>query len=301
MNQPPSDLWLILPTSDAKQAPEVMLLHRREHNVLAGQRMPFNEFADSALALGSFAHGDTQVLIGLPACTALNAQKAQHHWVGVAQHPDRLLIHPCTPEHIEWIEVCKRMGKTPRVVSASRPEDLRSQPCELVRMAQSEYAVLSETHRDAHDDLQGNGLNAKAMARLHLGWYLKACPGHQPIRLALAAALLCAVASTMVAAWLAGSASQATQANTVQQLQSGKTHKLGQANDAPPIDWAAWRVQVQKFGKNERANVADLAWTWNNAGEVYSIANLNKPRKRLPKGCEPLSHAAQAVCRTNAP
>lgn len=60
-------------------------------------------------------------------------------------------------------------------------------------------------------------------------------------------------------------------------------------------NWSATNKFLSKFGKNNRANLKTIHLYWNTHGDVLTHVKINRPRKRLPKGCQ-LDHGNWIVC-----
>lgn len=50
-------------------------------------------------------------------------------------------------------------------------------------------------------------------------------------------------------------------------------------------DWRGAHEKLHKFGTDNRANLSSITLRWNRTGEIRTLIELNRPRKRLPKGC----------------
>lgn len=57
--------------------------------------------------------------------------------------------------------------------------------------------------------------------------------------------------------------------------------------ERPTHDWTAWQTQMTKFGTGSRANTQSALVSWHSSGEINSLIEIQRPRKRLPKGCKP--------------
>lgn len=295
MSAPTPDFWLIMPKPGREAQAEVIQIKSTPAGTHSGLRMPFSEFADSALALTSFAQQDTVVAIGLTVTTRLGAPPEHDEWVGLADSPKRVLSTPFEPIHTTWIEACQRMGKTPRVIACKSPEEAqRNNACTLIKMSPNEHrAVLHCLGRDGP-------IMTMHKLGLHLQWYLRPRPAHRPVRMALVTALL-ASGLTAWAAQLFMQASTDRQLATAARQLASQRHTPQAEQGMAGVDWPAWLVQIQKLGKDERANARELAWNWRQTGEVVTLVDLDRPRKRLPKGCVFLDSPVQAQCTPVTP
>ena len=55
------------------------------------------------------------------------------------------------------------------------------------------------------------------------------------------------------------------------------------------MSWQAWQTQLQKINTGKKANLLKLQWAWQTNGAIHTQATFEKPRKRVPKGCELLT------------
>ncbi|HEX4844033.1 MAG TPA: hypothetical protein VFV57_10200 [Limnobacter sp.] len=286
---PEAEHWLIFAKPGQEKEAQVIQLRGAGNKRLSGLRMPFGEFCDSAVALSSFAQADTTVTLGLPVTSAPNAPDQQDHWVALAEHPRRILSAPHLAIHNDWIETCKRMGKQPRVIACKSPEDALDSNHTLVRMCGTEYAALLQCLGGEEPGNLGKTL------RLHAQWYLRPNPAYQPFRLAMAAMLMATIVCMVAADYLLQNHA-ASNALKHSKMASATSPKSPGNNQASKVDWQAWIVQLQKLGKDDRANIRSLTWAWTEHGAVHTQVTLERPRKKLPKGCVMSNDNVHAVC-----
>ncbi|HEX4916465.1 MAG TPA: hypothetical protein VFV43_01070 [Limnobacter sp.] len=282
------DHWLIFAKAGQEKDVQVIQLKGLMNMRLSNLRMPFTEFRDSALALASLAQGDTTVTIGLPATPVHHIADKHDHWVGIADHPKRMISTPHLAAHDDWIEACKRMGKTPRMMACKSLDETPDFSHALVRMSYHECAALLRC-------MSAEGpVSIGQQLALHAHWYTRPNPRHRPIRIAILSALFTMGITMLATNHSIRAKSEITLTKMSRHATSDHTNKQAQQN---AVDWQAWVAQLQKFGKDERANLTSLAWTWNTSGEVHTQVTLERPRKRLPKGCAlSTPDTLQAVC-----
>lgn len=56
-----------------------------------------------------------------------------------------------------------------------------------------------------------------------------------------------------------------------------------------PQPWTEAYESLARFGRNDRANIDGLHWSWSHHTPIQALVTLNRDRARIPKGCVPIS------------
>ena len=272
-----SDVWVI--------HEEQAVLYRQQGQIwMQESRMPFADFHGSAVALASFTLADT--------CVYLNVKKAEHdgnysdqsRWIGIEQDPLRMNEFPHTADQAQLLHTLKTMGKQASVIAIN-------DPAQFLRATILFLASPQEVeHLKGWIRSQKNG-TSKRLATVQLCCALWAKPGQQQQKLRLVA-LVCTALAIAAMQW----------AHTLQiknhDMQWKKSIQEGLERHVEPtsaVSFEEWIAQLRKFGQGNRANLSTLSIHWSNSGKIYTVAQLDRDRKRVPKGCK-LVNSTKAEC-----
>ena len=264
------DLWLI--QGESGHALEVLLLKHRDGTWLIDQTFSWDEFQGSASALTSFSFSDTVVVLNLKDSENC-ASPRNGAWVRLEDNPLRVFSHTHQDWHTQCLLDVQHMGARPRVISVQNHQHANDAPT-LCHLAAHELHTLNRwaTHAPTWNSWFGK-------LDLCLGWCIHAGKHHQHIRLAvLACALLVFLLCDFYFNRLHEASNQAWLKTVSQRVQTKQTQ-------SPATDWPNWQVQLEKFGKDKRANITGLAFAWTETAPVTTLVTLNKARKKAPKGC----------------
>lgn len=255
--------------------------------------MPLQEFLGSAIALSSFTQADTRVFYNLTPGNAgqdsnAHSHSAEQHWLGIHEDPLRLL--QAVPGRAQQdIKALRSMGKTPEVVSCAEAVQFeRATP--MMRVSPCEKKHLEKWLAARRE---GSGMHKTSLGLLKNLW-IKADPAYQTLRIV---AVCCTVLTLAIAHYLSEYQTRRQLDDFAQQVREAL--KSGQENSANSVSsaWPEWGLQLGKFGREKRANLNAVQIQWNEDGHVHTQANLNRDRKRVPKGCT-LETPQRASCST---
>ncbi len=250
-------------------------------------RMPIEQFMGSATGLSSLSRRDTVVLINLPQEQEPFESKelTSAVWAGVQDSPLRVTQCPATPDIEQLAHNIGLMGTKPEFVRSRDPIHC-VHATRLMKMSQAEASHLKkwvELERTAPGTRRNQ---LQLLARL----ITKPGRTHQQRRLTILLSVAC---TAMLVQWV-------TQQQFAQQYvqiapKPAQTQHVASSNNN--TEWSAWRTQLQKINTGKKANLLELQWAWYPNGLIHTQATFDKPRKRVPKGCE-LATPLIAHCST---
>lgn len=284
-----NDIWILMPKSVwiDPQRRDQLLVHAIAHDGLnwhTRETLDWQDFRGSQQALSSLSLPETQLILALPPCETVHPQPEDRVWAGLADSPPRLINTAHCPWH-DWVsaEFQDLAASLSVCIAESVSQAVRSVP--LTRVSGSELDTLTLWVQDIQAFSAKRYVQAIGLLTLRPG------RTRQTLRLAgLAVAIALSVAV------------QALQTQQIRaQVQSAFQSMLHSASSRPKSDvpWADWQQQIAKFGQNNRANLASLQFQWRLNDPVQSTVTLARPRKRLPKGCQPITSQA-AFCVAEA-
>jgi hypothetical protein len=273
---PNADVWFV-------QDEQVILFRQRDQVWVIDLKLSFQDFLGSAVALSSFTLPDTCVVLNV-GTTHLHST-SEFNWVGLAEDPLRCIYIGETNQTREQLRELKTLGKPVYVVSVEKPEQFTSaSPLHWINA--DELKHFKNWIRD-----KKNGLNP-LHTHLILYYRLWMKPG-QRYQIFRCIALLTTLFCLAMTHWHTQQQFNVLSKNLHDQQQ----RSVMQISHIPiQIPITHWLEQISKFGTNQRANLTALNVYWNADGEIQTIVNLNRERKRVPKGCE-LTQANRAVCK----
>ncbi|MCR2745145.1 hypothetical protein [Limnobacter parvus] len=269
MNTFPStaEVWII-------HESQALLFRRRDQQWQQEIAMPFNEFLGSATALSSFTLPDTSIHINLKNTQNPEQSGQGKCWVGLCHDPLRLIEVQDNQIHTRQLHEIRTMGKVARTICVDKPQNFER------------GIEMMLVHAQEHQHLKNWLASQKSGARKFSGGlqlcaalWLKAESSYQHLRLA---ALACTALSLGVMNW---NMEQQLEKQGHQIERSIQLSRTKAAAEPAAMSFEQWSEQINKFGKSNRANLQSLNIHWNNNGDVYSYAVLERERKRVPKGC----------------
>lgn len=267
---------------------QALLFRQRDHQWHQEMALPFNEFLGSAAALSSFTLPDTTVYLNLKIQATPEASGSEPCWVGVAQDPLRLIETQNDGHYRQQLQDIRAMGKVARVICTDKPQHFE-RGIEMMWVSTQEHHHLKHWVR-----MQKTGAS-KFSSHLQLcgALWLKAGSSHQHLRLAT---LACTAISLFAMHWHTGQQLE----KQAHQIEKSILKSQAKAANAPSkVSFELWAEQINKFGRDNRANLQSLSIHWNSQGDVYSFAVLDRDRKRVPKGCT-LENPVQVQCLAKA-
>lgn len=274
-----ADVWVIHENN-------ALLFHQQEGVWHEQMSMPFDAFLGSAAALSSFTLNDTRLYLNLGTSNSNKEHHAVYSWASIEHDPLRLVEIPELPVHRLQRQALASMGKTVAVISIGNPSHFaRATP--MMRVNENELRHLEKW---VYEQNKGSG---KRVAGLRLLLSLWCKPGHayQTLR---AVALTCTLITAMLMQFNPYTQIRVPEDHTAQPIQYAA--RKVEAN-VKPLSLEQWSTQVSKFGKGNRANLNALDIHWQGNGQVNTTAQLNRERKRVPKGCA-LESPTHAACST---
>ncbi|HEX4855818.1 MAG TPA: hypothetical protein VFV28_03355 [Limnobacter sp.] len=289
-NPDTADIWVI-------HESHALLFRQHEGQDKQEMRMPFNTFVGSATALASFSLPDTRVYLNLgPAQSdqtgnykaGQDADKARF-WAGLAKSPTRLLALAAEDWQLEILSALKSMGKKAEAISVSNVMHFR-QATNMILVNQQEMKHLEAALQQVKS---GSGKYRAALQLVTALWLRPHC-GYQKLR--------CAVACGIMLGALAVSGTIQHQAGLQQKklaLPATGIQKTdyGSSQASTPAPFSEWIEQLRKFGQENRANLLSINLFWTDKGQIHTQVELDRERKRVPKGCK-LTGTNQAACTT---
>ncbi|WP_334118310.1 hypothetical protein [Limnobacter sp.] len=265
-----------------------LLFHQHEGVWHEKMRMPFDAFLGSATALSSFTLPETRVYLNLHAAKTTPYIQPPYVWTSVEYDPLRFVEIPEQPVHQHQRQALASMGQQITVVSTENPSNFeRATPMLRVNAIESKHLGKWTTEQK-----KGAGKRI-ATLRLLLNLWHKPCATYQQLRLVAAT---CTLTTAML---LQFHSSQQIMALENQTLRHNQHAVKNIKTSGSPLLLEPWSTQINKFGKGDRANLKALSIQWHGDGHVSTTAQLNRERKRAPKGCT-LESPTLAVCSTAA-
>ena len=248
--------------------------------------MPFDAFVGSATALSSFTLGDTRIYLNLVKPKNVKGHSAFYHWTSIEHDPLRLVDIP-EPAVCQYQQKSlQSMGQTVTVISTDDPSSFaRANP-----MARVNEVELKHLEQWVFGQKNGKG---KLSAQLQLLASLWGKPGrtYQTLR---AVALVCTIATAVLMQFHVHKQAGKQQKTTPQLVEH--SIETNEPKSKPPL-LEEWSTQISKFGKNDRANLTAMNIYWQDNGQINTTVQLNRERKRVPKGCA-LESPTHATCNT---
>lgn len=269
--------WLLAHLPDDPEAQlEVHRLTLRDGHWITQTVGDWKHFAGSSEALTSFAQPSTEVILN--AFTHARGSDEQG-WISVHEHPPRAVHHALLPIHLEVLEELKPYGNILTVIACEDNTQWEHSP-RLVLVNKHESNLIEQWAEHQHTP----ALNRLQWFLLTLRLYIQAPAAHQRTRISWAFFLALTLALYQ---WSLNSSFEQTESTVRTNIQRIALQPTTQKEAEP--DWATWQQQLKRFGDGERANIQQLQFMWTQSTSVYTAVELNKPRKRLPKGCQALS------------
>jgi len=272
-----ADVWVIHENN-------ALLFQQQEGVWQEKMSLPFDAFLGSAAALSSFTLTDTRVYLNLGASKNSEEHSAMYHWTNIEYDPLRLVEIPELPVHRRQRQSLASMGQTITVISTGKSSHF-SRATPMMRVNDNELKHLGKWVTE-----QKNGAGKRITTlKLLVGLWRKPCTTYQQLRMV-------ALTSTLTTALL-------MQLHSNQQIkiqeQQTRQHIQQTANkaqtNATPLSLEQWSNQISKFGKGNRANLNALNIHWHGNGHINTTVQLNRERKRVPKGCS-LESSTHATC-----
>lgn len=262
-----SDVWVI--------HKEEALLYRQQGQTWALEsRMSYADFHGSGVALASFTLADTCVFLNVEKTEYGNNSSDQLRWLGIEQDPLRMNEFPHSADQAQLLRKLRIMGKQPAVIAISDPAQFVRAP-KLFLANQQEAEHLKGWVRS-----QTNG-TSKGLATAQLFLSLWAKPGQQQQKLRLVA-LVCTALAVAAMQWATAQQMRNHDILWKKSIQEGLERQI---TSTDTVSFESWFTQIKKFGQGNRANLSSLSIHWSNSGKIYSVAQLDRDRKRAPKGC----------------
>lgn len=275
-----ADTWVI-------HQEKALLFRKHEQMWHEESRISVAEFLGSSTALSSFSIPDTTVYLNLDSKPENESVSGSLTWVGIKDSPLRLLKVMVTQTHQNQLKEMLSMGKKATVIATQFPEKFDS----ATRMQQMNIREIEHLEKWVHEqknDLASSLPAARLIARL----WASPLASYQKLRLATAT---CCLLTLFVMDWSHTRHQRAHENQTSREIQNAL--QAG-ANQTTNIPFEQWATQMNKFGKGDRANLNSISVHWNASGQIHTFAQLDRERKRVPKGCQ-LSTPTQAICLIN--
>lgn len=272
-----ADVWVI--------HDDQALLYRQQGQMWTQEsRLPLADFHGSAVALASFTLADTCVYFNLNQSNRAINSLDQFRWVLIEKNPLRMKEFPHTAEQIQTLHALKTMSKTVTVIAINDPAKFLNAPTLFLADRQE------SEHLKTWIRAQKNGISQRwATAHFYCAMWIK--PGKQQQKLRIVA-LVCIVFTIAAMKW--GHTQQMS--NRDIQWQKSVQESLAKPSMATSaVSFEEWITQVKKFGQNNRSNLRELHIYWSSSGNIHTLAQLDRDRKRVPKGCK-LVNDKQAEC-----
>lgn len=277
---PNSEVWVI-------HGAQATLFRKREQTWEEEMHMPFAEFVGSAAALSSFTLPETRVYLNIGKADEPKQSASDRCWVGIEQDPLRLREVPYNPTHHEQLHDVTSMGKKAVVICTTKAANFE-RATEMMLLNPKEHQHLKQWLKN-HKSEKGA---VWCCLRLFAGLWTTPETSYRNLRLV---AIACTASAILLMNWntqnhLTKQAAQIRQ--SISDEQSKPTQKTAKVSLTP------WSAQINKFGQENRANLQALNIHWDSHGKVHSFAQLERPRKRVPKGCTLVS-PVRAECLIN--
>jgi hypothetical protein len=266
-----SDVWVI--------HDDHALLYRQQEKIWALEsRMPFTDFHGSAVALASFTLAETVVYLNIKKDDRRGDLLDQFRWLGVEQDPLRISEFSYAAEQMQLMHTLKTMGKYASVIAINDPAQFLHAPKLFLADQQQ------TTHLKTWVKTRKNGASKHwATARLCCALWVKPGRQHQKLRFV---ALVCTAITIAAMKW---AQDRQVKHDDTQWQKSIRTALEDQSARTNVISFEEWSKQIKKFGQNNRANVSGLNIHWSKSGNVHTFVQLERDRKKVPKGCQLVS------------
>lgn len=274
-----ADVWVI-------HEKNALLFHQREGVWHEEMNMPFDAFLDSATALSSFTLTDTRVYLNLETSNSSVEHESIYNWTSIEHDPLRLIEIPELPVHQYQRQALAAMGQKITVIATKNPSHFaRATP--MFRVNEIESRHLRQWVKE-----QKSGTR-QHIATLGILVNLWCKPGttYQQLRMV---AVACTLGTALLLQFHSSQQIRMQETQTLQRIQHAV--KTAQTN-ATTLSLDQWSKQISKFGKGDRANLNALNIHWQGDGHVNTFVQLNRERKRVPKGCA-LESSTHAMCST---
>lgn len=272
-----SDVWVI-------QDDHALLYRQHEKVWVLESRMPFTDFHGSAAALASFTLADTCVYLNIRKSDQFINPADELRWVAIEQSPLRMKEFPHTVEQVQIQHSIKSMGKKINAIAIEDPAKFFNAPT-LFLADRQESAHLKTWIKS-----QKNGVS-RHWATVHFYVALWIKPGQQQQKLRLVA-LVCMALSIAAMNW---GIDRQMKNHDFQWQKSIKESLANPTSTTSAVSFEEWATQIKKFGQNNRSNLRELNIYWSSSGNIHTFAQLDRDRKRVPKGCKLLT-SMQAEC-----
>lgn len=241
--------------------------------------IPLQEFMDSPSAIGSLSHPLTEIQVELPTQILEVAQEQSVAvWIVGVQPENGWLLSPTRDWHRELQNLFKPYGKQLSFVAEGRKADRG-------------ILVLCQPHEiKALQSISPQRLAKPLAATANLAFATS--PMRRKAR--ELGAVLCGL--TCLGIW--HGIPELRQHFTEESSKQIRHHLYQKRLERPIHDWAAWQTQVAKFVTGKQANVASVLVSWQPNGSIDSLIEVQRSRKRLPKGCKPGELENQISCTT---
>ena len=272
-----SDVWVI-------HEDHALLYRQQDQMWTLESRLPFVDFHGSAVALASFTLADTCVYVNVNKCNRSIHLLDPFRWLAIEEDPLRMSEFPHSAEQDQLLRMLKTMGKTARVIATSDPAQFLHTPKLFLADRQE------TTHLKAWIKSRKNGAS-RHWATAQLCCALWAKPGQQQQRIRFVA-VVCTALAIAITEW--GHTRQVKQ-NEIHWQKSIQEAIKQKTSDASAVSFEQWSTQIKKFGQNNRANLSELNIHWSSSGNIHTFAQLDRDRKKVPKGCM-LVNSQRAEC-----
>lgn len=275
-----ADVWVV-------DQGQVLLMRLRDQDWFEEQRIPFDEFTGSAIALSSFSLPESQVYLNVSRDEKNDRLVSGECWAGVGVDPIRVIQAPVDRLHQRTLVALTTMGATAQVICTSKPTQF-SKATPMTLLNSQEFKHLE---RFISDSKSGSHIFPITLILYAMLW-LK--PGGQYQRMRLLS-VICVLTAFFTMDWHAARHQPQNEIDTLQRFQT-----VLKTTDTPaiPVPFSDWAVQIRKFGQAERANITSIKVSWNEQALISTKVDLERDRKRVPKACS-LINPKQAECSTS--
>lgn len=277
---PNSEVWVI-------HGAQAKLFRKREQIWEEEMNMPFAEFVGSATALSSFTLPETRVYLNVGKADEQKQSTSDRCWVGIEQDPLRLREVQYSPTHHEQLHDVKSMGKKALLICTTKAENFE-RATEVMLLEQQEHQHLKQWLKNQ----KSGGKAVWCSLRLFAALWTTPETSYRHLRLV---AIACTASAILLMNW---NTQDQLKQQAVQTRQSILDEQSKPTQKTVNVSLTPWSAQINKFGQENRANLQALSIHWDSHGEVHSFAQLERPRKRVPKGCALVS-PVRAECLSN--
>lgn len=274
-----ADVWVI----HAKNA----LLFRQHEGVWHEEmNMPFDAFLGSATALSSFTLTNTLVYLNLGASTGSEEHQFMYRWTSIEPDPLRLVEIPERSVHQYQRDALANMGQKITVIATENPSNFaRATP--MFRVNEIESRHLRQWVKEQKSGTRQHIATLGTLVNL----WCKPGTRYQQLRMV---AVACTLGTALLLQFHSSQQIRMQETQTLQRIQHAV--KKTETN-ATTLSLDQWSNQISKFGKGDRANLNAINIHWQGDGHVNTAVQLNRERKRVPKGCA-LESSTYAMCST---